>query len=311
MAIKNTKKVVSKTTTRKAVVTTTTKKSSSSSSDLKPGEVRVPSRYKPFSQQNYSPENIVPMEPADTASFSKPGYRVDLSRSKKIKDGNAFQETYIKLAPNSAAKKTVTKKTTTAPNKSEDVKVGTLPIRKATTIETTRKEELVKRPKSTITVPVEVKRPSKVSGRLKITGKKAGASFNKRATKNVGTTVLAGRVRGAVQNAKFNREEKLAGGYERVGKAVEQRGASMKENVKDIKEYKKYVKSAEGKKTLGKEAKSIKKDLNLSKRYLKREDKGKNKYFNKEALNKTQEMTLSELKKSKGKTQAGRTRYSS
>jgi hypothetical protein len=186
--------------------------------------------------------------------------------------------------------------------------VGTLPIKKLQT--NTGGQDKIK--KSTYSVPVEIKRPSSVGGRLKITGKKAGASFNKRATKNVGTTVLAGKVRGAVQNAKFNREEKLAGAYERRKAGLSQ--MSSKEKAADLKGQRKYLRSSEMKNTVGMDRKTLsgaKKDLRQAEKYVKKEAKGKVKYFTQEALNKKQELTAAEMKKRKATNQAGKTRYSS
>jgi len=194
--------------------------------------------------------------------------------------------------------------------------VGTLPIKKLQT--NTGGQDKIK--KSTYSVPVEIKRPSSVGGRLKITGKKAGASFNKRATKNVGTTVLAGKVRGAVQNAKFNREEKLAGAYERRKAGLSQ--MSSKEKAADLKGQRKYLKSKEMRKnSLDKTVKgrliqaktlsTARKDLRQAEKYVKKEAKGKVKYFTQEALNKKQELTAAEMKKRKSTNQAGKTRYSS
>ena len=187
-------------------------------------------------------------------------------------------------------------------------KVGTLPIKKLQT--NTVGQDKIK--KSTYTVPVEIKRPSKTSGTLKITGKKAGASFNKRATKNVGTTVLRGKIAGAVQNAKFNREEKLAGAYERRKAGLSE--MSSKEKAADLKGQRKYLRSSEMKKTEGMDRKTLsgaRKDLRKAEKYVKKEAKGKVKYFTQEALNKTQQLTAAEMKKRKATNQAGKTRYSS
>jgi len=191
---------------------------------------------------------------------------------------------------------------------SESKEVGTLPLRKLKT--NTAGQDKIK--KSTYSVPVEIKRPSSVSGRLKITGKKAGASFNKRATKNVGTTVLRGKIAGAVQNAKFNREEKLAGAYERRKAGLSP--MSSKEKVSDLKSQRKYLRSSEMKKTEGMDRKTLsgaRKELRQAEKYVKKEAKGKVKYFTQEALNKKQELTAAEMKKRKATNQAGKTRYSS
>jgi hypothetical protein len=312
MAIKNTRKVVSKTTTKKSVVTTTTKKPAAPS-DLKPGERRV--NYEPstgevkrsFYDQKVDPRNIVPLEPSDTTSIgmSQPGYRIDMSRSHKNKSTGAYQAYYIKLAPNKKKPTTPTpsKETkSTTPKREEMDPSARLPIRKAKTIETTYKNEIVRSPKPTLKVPVEVK--YKKEPKVKAMSK--GGKPLQRLAKNVKATA-----NNIVGPSKFKREEKLAGAFERTGKAVSTKGNSAKQNVKDIKEFKKFVKSEEGQKRYGKEAaKSLKKDLNQSKRYIKREEKGKNKYFNQEALNKTQDMSLAEIKRSKGKTQAGKRRFS-
>ena len=309
MAKQNARKVVSKTTTK---------------SDLKPGERRVPSEFKPFSEQNYSRESIVPMQPADTSSFSKPGYRVDLSRSQKVTDSNAYQPTYIKLSPNSGKKSTktttekkpTTKKPTTAPTPSKSEPVGNLAIKKATTI-ATKSDDRIQAPKYKVAVAIE--RPGKGGGLKKVTGKKAGSSFGKRVTKNVGLTGLKGRVKGAVANAKFNREEKLAGAYERNKAGL---SGTSKEKVAELKANRKYLRSkemlrtgagttdksrAERAQALAKERKSIRQ----AERYVKKEVKGKVKYFTQDAMNKTQDLTSAQIKKMKGTKQAGKVRYSS
>jgi len=317
MAKQNARKVVSKTTTK---------------SDLKLGERRVPSSYKSFYHQNYDPKNIYPMLPADTLGegTSKPGYRVDLSRSKKIsREGPEgplgwHQTEYIKLAPNSGKKSTTpatekkptTKKPTTAPTPSKSEPVGNLAIKKATTI-ATKSDDRIKAPK--YKVPVAIERPGKGGGLKKVTGKKAGSSFGKRVTKNVGLTDLKGRVKGAVANAKFNREEKLAGAYERNKAGL---SGTSKEKVAELKANRKYLRSkemlrtgagttdksrAERAQALAKERKSIRQ----AERYVKKEVKGKVKYFTQEAMNKTQELTAAEMNKRKKTNQAGKVRYSS
>lgn len=199
---------------------------------------------------------------------------------------------------------------------SESKEVGTLPLKKLKT--NTAGQDKIK--KSTYSVPVEIKRPSKTSGTLKITGKKAGASFDKRATKNVGTTVLRGKIAGAVQNAKFNREEKLAGAYER--QKVGLMGETSKEKLAQLKSDRKYLRSKEMRKTgqgttvkskieRAKTLSGARKDIRQAEKYVKKEAKGKVKYFTQEALNKKQELTADEMKKRKATNQAGKTRYSS
>ena len=98
---------------------------------LKPGEKAVPTSYKSFQYQNVDKGSIAKMTPPDTSSFSKPGYRVDLSRSMKATQGGrpVYQPEYIKLASGSKkvtavstkpATTTTTKATTPAPAKKEE-----------------------------------------------------------------------------------------------------------------------------------------------------------------------------------------------
>ena len=99
---------------------------------LKPGEKRTYEGWKPLSEQGgIDPGSIRKMTPADTNSFSKPGYRVDLSRSMiSTKGGRPYgQAEYIKLAPGSKkvtavstkpTTTTTTKATTPAPAKKEE-----------------------------------------------------------------------------------------------------------------------------------------------------------------------------------------------
>lgn len=71
---------------------------------LKPGEKRIPSPYKPLiNQGGIDPGSIRKATPADTIGYSKPGQRVDLSRSMvSTKGGQKYtQMEYIKLAPGS------------------------------------------------------------------------------------------------------------------------------------------------------------------------------------------------------------------
>jgi hypothetical protein len=88
---------------------------------LKPGEKRIPSSYKPLSEQGgIDPGSIRKATPADTMGYSKPGQRVDLSRSMvATKGGSKYtQMEYIKLAPGSGKKVTGgTKATTTTTTK--------------------------------------------------------------------------------------------------------------------------------------------------------------------------------------------------
>lgn len=177
-----------------------------------------------------------------------------------------------------------------------------LPIRKPTTIKNNKPSELQKSApiKSKVSVEIKYKKQPKVTSLSK--GGKPGQRF----ISNVKTTA-----KNIVGKSKFKREEKLAGGFERVGKHTIQEDSFKKDALKDIKDRKSYVKSAEGKKALGKkEAKSQKKDLNLSTRYLKREFKNKNDYFTRSALAEKKEMTQAEMRKSNKKTQAGKTRFS-
>lgn len=73
-------------------------------SDLKPGEKREPSTYKPFNEQGgIESGSIRKMTAADTLaapSLSKPGKRIDLTRSTKaIQSGSpVYAPAYIKLA---------------------------------------------------------------------------------------------------------------------------------------------------------------------------------------------------------------------
>jgi hypothetical protein len=98
---------------------------------LKPGEKAVPSSYKPFQYQNVDKNSITKMTPADTAAYSKPGHRVDLSRSMKATQGgrSVYQAEYIKLAPSSKVVPKVTTNTTptVTPSKVEPKKVEAAP----------------------------------------------------------------------------------------------------------------------------------------------------------------------------------------
>ena len=191
-----------------------------------------------------------------------------------------------------------------------------MPIKKATTIGTSKKADGIQKTK--YSVPVAIERPG-AGGLKKVTGKKAGSSFGKRVTKNVGLTNIKGKVKGAVANAKFNREEKLAGAYERNKAGL---SGTSKEKVAELKANRKYLRSkemmatgagttdksrADRAKTLGKERKSIRQ----AERYIKKEVKGKMKYFTQEAMNKKQELTADEMKKMKKTNQAGEIRYKS
>jgi len=82
---------------------------------IKPGEKKVPSNYLPLKNQNVDAGSIRKMTAADTASFSKKGYRVDMSRSMMATQTGReiYQPEYIKLAQ-SKAKVTPVKKTTPA-----------------------------------------------------------------------------------------------------------------------------------------------------------------------------------------------------
>lgn len=124
--------------------------------DLKPGEKRVPSTSKPLSQQGgIDPGSIRKMTPADTSAFSKPGYRIDLSRSMtSTKGGTPYsQPEYIKLAtPAKKVTPVTTKKTTTTTKPSS-----------TTTKATTTKPSTTTKPASTTTKPAtstEVKKES-------------------------------------------------------------------------------------------------------------------------------------------------------
>lgn len=94
---------------------------------IKPGEKRVPSSYLSFKNQNVDAGSIKKMTAADTASFSKKGYRVDMSRSMKATQAgrDVYQPEYIKLAPSKAkvtpAKKTAAESTAKPIAKASDV----------------------------------------------------------------------------------------------------------------------------------------------------------------------------------------------
>jgi hypothetical protein len=100
---------------------------------LKPGEKAEPSTHRPFSiQGGIKPGSIQKMTPSDTVSgsFSKPGKRIDLSRSMKAIQGgsNVYQPEYIKLAPSKTVPKVTTNTTpTVTPPKVEPKKVEAAP----------------------------------------------------------------------------------------------------------------------------------------------------------------------------------------
>jgi hypothetical protein len=98
---------------------------------LKPGEKRIPSSYKPLSEQGgIDAGSIRKATASDTIGQSRPGQRIDLSRSMvATKSGDKYtQFEYIKLAPPKTVPKVAAKTTpTVTPPKVEPKKVEAAP----------------------------------------------------------------------------------------------------------------------------------------------------------------------------------------
>lgn len=125
------------------------------------------------------------------------------------------------------------------------------------------------------------------------------------------STNVKATAKNIVGPAKFKREEKLAGAYEKNKAGLN--GMSSKEKAADLKERRKYLKSSEMRKTEGMDRKTLntaKKSLRQAEKYVKKESKGKMKYFTQEALGKTKEVTDKEAKSKNKKIQAGKVRFS-
>jgi hypothetical protein len=180
----------------------------------------------------------------------------------------------------------------------ESKAIGKLPIRKISA--SASKSDMIQKPKKT--VPVEVKYKKEI----KVKRQTAGGKMGSRIVSNAKATA-----KNIVGPAKFKREEKLAGAYERNKAGLSQ--MSSKEKVADLKGQRKYLRSSEMKKTAGmtpQKLKEAKKGLRQAEKYVKKEASGKVKYFTQAALGKTMEVTDSKSKTKSKKIQAGKVRYS-
>lgn len=189
---------------------------------------------------------------------------------------------------------------------SENKEVGKLPIRKITS---SAPRTTIQKAKYNAPIEVKYKKETKVKALSK-----GGKPLQRLAT-NVKATA-----KNIVGPAKFKREEKLAGAYER--QKVNLTGETSKEKIAQLKGDRKYLRSKEMRKTgqgttlkskmeRAKTLSGARKDLRQAEKYVKKEAKGKIKYFTQDAMNKKEQLTLDEMKKRKSTNQAGKTRYSS
>lgn len=179
----------------------------------------------------------------------------------------------------------------------ESKEVGKLPIRKLTS--SAPKSDVIQKRKTTVPVEVKYKKETKVKAQSK------GGKPGQRLVTNVKATA-----KNIVGPAKFKREEKLAGAYERNKAGLT---GTSKEKIADLKGQRKYLRSAEMKNTNGMTPQKLRgerKSLRQAEKYVKKEAKGKIKYFTKEALGKTMEVTDSKSKTKSKKIQAGKIRFS-
>lgn len=179
----------------------------------------------------------------------------------------------------------------------ESKKVGTLPLRKLNT--SAPKSDGIQKRKTTVPVEVKYKKETKVKSVTK------GGKPGQRLVTNVKATA-----KNIVGPAKFKREEKLSGAYERQKAGLT---GTSKEKIAELKGQRKYLRSAEMKNTKGmtpQELRGERKSIRQAEKYIKKEAKGKIKYFTKAALGKTMEVTDSKLKTKSKKIQAGKVRYS-
>lgn len=180
---------------------------------------------------------------------------------------------------------------------SDKKEVGKLPIRK---INSSVPKSTIQKSKQTVPVEIKYKKEPKVKAMSK-----GGKPLQRLATNAKATA------KNIVGPAKFKREEKLASAYEKNKAGLNQ--MSYKEKVADLKERKKYLRSSEMKKTEGMDRKTLntaKKGLRQAEKYVKKESKGKIKYFTQAALGKTMEVTDKQSKTKPKKIQAGKVRFS-
>jgi len=188
---------------------------------------------------------------------------------------------------------------------SENKEVGKLPIKKITS---SVPKSTIQKAKYSAPVEVKYKKETKVKAMSK------GGKPLQRLTTNVKATA-----KNVVGPAKFKREEKLAGAYERQKTGLE---GTSKEKLAQLKSDRKYLRSSEMRKTgqgntikskmeRAKTLSGARKDIRQAEKYVKKEAKGKIKYFTQDALNKKEQLTSDQMKKRKSTNQAGKTRYSS
>jgi len=257
---------------KKTMSTSTKPRKKKTNSDLAPGETRVPSTYKPFSQQNYDPSTIYPMTPADTLahpSMSKAGYRIDLKRSQKIADSpsgspKVYQEEYIKLPKTKVKKETVKKR--------EEI-TARLPTKKVTTISGSSGTRDIIKSKST---------PKKTGEKVEYTPL---AKTKKLTTGGGRTGNLSTSVKNVVGKQVFKKEQKMSESYNRATKGAfgegsqagmnaAERRAELKQAKSDIKAYKKTATTKENKGA----ARAALKDTRKALKWSDKVSKGQNRY---------------------------------
>ena len=235
-------------------------------SDLKPGEVRVKSEYKSlYDQGGIDPGSIRRMTPSDTLSgvYSKPGYRVDLSRSMtSTKSGGSrifSQAAHIKLAK--PKKETIKKETAIVePIKKEIPKreeiTAKLPTRKLGTASV--KATIQKQPTRKVAV-------GKPEPKYKPEVKTKKLTANATLTGNVATGI-----RNVISKQKFEKEKRQNEALKRTSRGMgsDVSLSALKEKKADLKQIKKMPAS-----------KAEIKDTRKAIRLKTAQSKGKTKYF--------------------------------
>jgi hypothetical protein len=234
-------------------------------SDLKPGEVRVKSEYKSlYDQGGIDPGSIRRMTPSDTLSgtYSKPGYRVDLSRSMtSTKSGGSrifSQAAHIKLAK--PKKETIKKETARVETVKKEVPkreeiTAKLQTRKLTSSPINKTIQ-----KSSITKKTAVEEP-----KYKPEAKTKKLTANATLTGNIATGI-----RNVISKQKFEKEKRQNEALKRTSRGMgsDVSLSALKEKKADLKQIKKMP-----------AAKVEIKDTRKAIRLKTAQSKGRTKYF--------------------------------
>lgn len=233
------------------------------------------------------------------ASSGKPSgfqvYYADPTKDKALYDAAAKKR-------QSAAKGTDRFNPSTSPKKVEKVEVGKLPTRKLAS--STPKPTLMTPQKRTEMVNKAIEGPGGKTRQFKNTPRVGGPIQKNKITK----TKL--NIKGQIEGAKFRREEKLAGAYERTKALADENqgprivaGAFSKEKKAGYKTMRSDLRAA--RKETGVKVGSAIRDTRKAQRFEKKEQVGKTKYFTKAKMNEKVEKKPG----MKPINQAGKTRY--